>query len=169
MKVLLQLLAALVLAAVQAALLHQIGGGTFSISLVLPCVVYLGLRAPIIQGAAAACAIGYVLDILAGGPKGLLAFLSVLLCLFSRLVGASFDIRWRGGFAALSGAGTLMVGFGSWILMRYVSAPEAAPGVGLLGRVLVEALLTGAVAPLVGWLMQRLDRLLEREEPGLLK
>ncbi len=169
MKLLLHLLLALLLASSQAALLHLLGGGAFSVALVLPCVVYLGLRAGIVDGVLSAAAMGYVLDILSGAPKGLMTFLCVLLFLFSRLAGASLDIRGRVGFALLSGVGTLFLGLGAWLLTRSVSTPEAAPGGRLLWRILVEAILTGVLAPLVSWLMLRIDRLTEREEPGLLK
>ncbi len=168
MKQVLHVLLALLLSSLQAALLHQLGAG-FSLAPVLPCVVYLGLRSGIVDGAVGAAAVGYVLDILAGGPKGLMTFLSVLLFLFSRLVGASLDIRGRLGFALLSGTGTFLFGLGAWLLTRYVSTAAAAPGARLLWRMLVEAILTAALAPLVGWLMQRIDRLVEREEPGLLR
>ncbi len=168
-KPLLHLVLALLLVSLQAVLLHHVGGGAFSVALALPCVVYLGLRAGILDGALGAAAVGYVLDIVAGGPKGLMTFLAVLLFLLSRLVGASLDVRGRLGFAVLSGIGTFLFGFGAWLLTRYISTPLAAPGARVLGRVLVEAVLTGLVSPAVGWLMQQIDRLVEREEPGLLR
>jgi hypothetical protein len=48
-------------------------------------------------------------------------------------------------------------------------AVEAAPGAVLLPRMLVEAVLTGALAPLVLAGLRRVDALFQREEPGLLR
>ena len=169
MKPFLHFLAALLLASLQPVLLRHLGGGIVSLALPLPCVVHLGLRAGVVEGALGSAAVGFVLDLMAGGPKGLLTFLAVLVFLVSRLVGASLEIRNRFGFAALSGVMTFLFGFGAWLLTRYVSEPVAAPGGRLLLRVLIEAILTGVAAPAVGFVLQRIDRLVEREEPGLLR
>ena len=47
--------------------------------------------------------------------------------------------------------------------------PEAAPGVILLPRILAEAVLTGALSPLVLAGLRRVDGVFHREEPGLLR
>src|SRR5512136_340950 len=168
-KVLVTVALSMVLVAVQSSLLHFVGGGAFSLALALPCVVYLGLHAPTAEGALGAAAVGCVLDAWAGGPPGLLAFLAVLLFLGSRLAGAALDVRGPGHFALLCGAGTFGVGLGALVLTRYVSPPEIAPGPGLLLRILVESALTGALSPLLLLALLRLDALLDREEPGLLR
>jgi hypothetical protein len=161
--------AALLLVSVQAALLRFIGGGAFSLSLALPVVVYLGLSAGNVDGAVGAAAVGYVIDLMAGGPKGLMTFLAVALFLFSRLAVAALSIHGKTGFAVLSTVGTFLFGLGALLLTRAVSPAETAPGFRLLGRVLVDALLTGALSPLVLLGMRRLDGLFAREEPGLLR
>jgi hypothetical protein len=161
--------AALLLVSVQAALLRFIGGGAFSLSLALPVVVYLGLSAGNVDGAVGAAAVGYVIDLMAGGPKGLMTFLAVALFLFSRLAVAALSIHGKTGFAVLSAVGTFLFGLGALLLTRAVSPAETAPGFRLLGRVLVDALLTGALSPLVFLGMRRLDGLFAREEPGLLR
>jgi hypothetical protein len=161
--------AALLLVSVQAALLRFIGGGAFSLSLALPVVVYLGLSAGNVDGAVGAAAVGYVIDLMAGGPKGLMTFLAVALFLFSRLAVAALSIHGKTGFAVLSTVGTFLFGLGALLLTRAVSPAETAPGLRLLGRVLVDALLTGALSPLVLLGMRRLDGLFAREEPGLLR
>jgi len=161
---------ALVLSAMQAALLHHLGGGAVSLALALPVVVYLGLHAGNVDGAVGAAAVGYVIDLMAGGPKGLMTFLAVALFLFSRLAGAALSVQGKSGFAVLSGAGTFLYGFAALLLTRAVSPAESAPGFALLGRMLVEALLTGAVSPLVLIAIRRVDGLFaSREEPGLLR
>lgn len=161
--------AALLLVSLQAALLRYLGGGAVSVSLALPVVVYLGLSAGNVDGAVGAAAVGYVLDLVAGQPKGLMTFLAVALFLVSRLAVAALSIQGKTGFALLSAVGTFLFGLGAIVLTRAVSPPETAPGYGLLGRVAVDALLTGALSPLVLLGMRRLDGLVAREDTGLLR
>jgi hypothetical protein len=162
-------LVALALASVQAALLRWIGGGAFSIALALPVVVYLGLHGGNVDGAVGAAAVGYVVDLMGGGPKGLMTFLAVALFLFARLAGAALAVQGRAGFAVLSCVGTFLYGVLALAFTHAVSPAESAPGLSLVGRVAVEALLTGAAAPLVLAVMRRVDGWMAREEPGLLR
>jgi rod shape-determining protein MreD len=160
---------ALLLAALQAALLRWVGGGAFSLSLLACCIVWAGLQAGIVDGSVAAAGIGYLLDLGAGTPKGLMTFLAVALFVVVRAVSAAVDLRGRGGFALLSGLGALFLSVGATVLLKNTAAPEAAPGWALAGRMIVEALLTAALAPVVGMGLRRLDALFHREEPGLLR
>jgi rod shape-determining protein MreD len=160
---------ALLLAALQAALLRWFGGGVVSIALPLAVVVYLGLHAGNVDGAVGAAAVGYVLDLMAGGPKGLMTFLAVGLFLVARLAGAALAVQGKSGFAVLTAIGAFLHGAAALLLLRAVSPDESAPGWRLLGRVAVEALLTGLASPVVLLAMRRLDGLWAREEPGLLR
>jgi rod shape-determining protein MreD len=159
---------ALLLAALQAALLRWLGGGAFSLSLLAICVVWAGLHGGNVDGSLAAAGIGYVMDLMAGTPKGLLTFLSVALFLTVRLASAAVDLKGRGALALLSGLGTLFLSVGAMLLLRNTTGTEGAPGGELAGRMIVEALLTAAVAPLVGLGLRWLDARFHREEPGLL-
>ncbi len=169
MKPLAYVLFALALAGLQAAVLRWMGGGALSAALLAAVVVHLGLHAGNVDGAVAAAGVGYVLDLMSGTPKGLFTFLAVALFLLVRAVGAAVDVRGRAGFAALSGLGALTLSLGAVQLTRYTADPPESPGLRLLGRLLVEAILTGALAPLVGMGMRRLDGLFPREEAGLLR
>ncbi len=160
---------ALLLASVQAGLLRYVGGGAFSVSLVLPCVVYLGLSAGNVEGALGSFTIGYLLDLLAGTPKGLMTFLAVAAFLFCRAVSGAVEVRSRTAFAVLSGVCTLLVGLGALFLTRLVSTPDAAPPGHLAWRLLVEAVLTALVAPLIRAAMRKIDGFFTREEAGLLR
>jgi cell shape-determining protein MreD len=160
---------ALVLVSLQAALLHRLGGGAVPVALALPVVVYLGLYAGNVEGALAAAGVGYVVDVMAAGPKGLLIFLAVALFLFSRLAAAALSIQGRLGFALLSGVGTFLYGCGALLLMRAVAAQESAPGLPLLWRVLLEAIATGLAAPLIFIALRSVERFFSREESGLLR
>jgi hypothetical protein len=168
-KPLAQVVLAVVLAGLQAALLRWLGGGAFSVSLLAPCLVYVGLHSGNVDGALAAAGIGFVLDVLAGTPKGLLTSLGVAVFLVARAAAAAVDIRGRSGFAVLSGLAALGLSSGALLLARYTALPEAAPGLTLLPRMLGEALLTGIVSLAVLPGMRRLDGLFHREEPGLLR
>lgn len=159
---------ALLLAAVQASLLRWVGGGSFSLALVTCCVVYVGLHGGNVDGSISAAGVGYVLDLMAGTPKGLLTFLCVLLFLLVRAVSAAVDVRGRAPFGLISGAGALFLSLGSVILLRIATA-ELAPGAPVAGRMIVEALLTGILAPVVFEALKRVDALFQREESGLLR
>ncbi len=160
---------ALVLVSLQTALLRYVGGGAFSVALALPIVVYLGLHAGNVDGAVGAAGVGYVVDLMAGGPKGLMTFLAVGLFLGSRVAGAALSVQGMPGFAALSGLGTFLYGLAALAIARAVSSAESAPALGLLWRVLIEALLTGALSPLVLLAMRWVEGFYVREESGLLR
>jgi len=161
--------AALLLASLQAALLRWVGGGVFSLSLALPVVVYLALHGGNVDGALGAAAVGYILDLLAGGPKGLMTFLAVALFLASRLAVAALSIHGKTGFAVLCGFGSFAFAFAALLFTRSVSPVDSAPGFRLLGRMAVDALLTGTLSPLVFLALRRVDGLFAREEQGLLR
>lgn len=169
MKPLAHVLFALVLAGVQAALLRWVGGGSFSLMLPAACVVFVALHGGNVDGSISAAGIGYVMDLFAGAPKGLMTFLAVALFLVVRATSAAVDVRSRSGFAALSGVGAFFLSLGALLLTRYTAAPEAIPGAVLVPRMLAEALLTGALSPFVLAGLRRVDGLFHREEPGLLR
>ncbi len=161
--------AALVLVAVGASLTRQIAGGAVSVALAVPVLVWLGMETPVIEGAVGAAVVGAILDASAGGPGGLLTFLCVLAFVGVRAGAGPFDARSRLGFALLSGAIAFGLGLGSIVLLRYVSPAEIAPGWGLLGRVAVEALLTGLAAPAIRIALDRVLVSAHRETTGVLR
>jgi rod shape-determining protein MreD len=169
MKPLAHVLFALLLAALQAALLRWAGGGWFSLALLVACVVHQGLHGGNVDGSVASAGVGYVMDLTAGSTKGLMTALAVLLFVVVRATSTAVDVRSRSAFALISGGGALFLSAGALLLTRYTSPPEAAPGVALLPRMLLEAVLTGALAPLVGVALRRIDGMFQREEAGLLR
>lgn len=169
MKPLAHVLFALALAAVQAAVLRWAGGGVFSTALLAACIVYLGLHGGNVDGSVASAGVGYVMDLMAGSPKGLMTFLAVLLFIVVRAVSASVDVRGRAAYAALSGLGAIFLSLGALVLTRYTVAAEAAPGAALVPRMIGEGLLTGALSPLVALGLRRVDALFQREETGVLR
>ncbi len=169
MKPLAHVLFALLVAAAQAAFLRWVGGGSFSLSLLAGCVVYLSLQGGNVDGCVGAAGIGYVLDLMTGSPKGLMSFLAVLLFVVLRSVSATVDVRGRAAFGLLSGAGALFLSVGALVLTRITAPPEAVPGAALLPRMLLEAVLTGVLSPVLLLGLRRVDGFFHREEPGLLR
>jgi rod shape-determining protein MreD len=163
------ILFALVLAALQAAALRWIGGGAFSLMLPIACVVYLAIHGGNVEGSVGSAGVGYVLDLTTGGTKGLMTFLAVLVFLLIRAVNAAVDVRGRAGFAVLAAVAALFTSLGALVLLRIAAAPELAPGLRAIPRMVVEALLTGVVAPLVQAGMKWIDGMFRREDPGLLR
>jgi hypothetical protein len=160
---------ALVLSALQAALLRWAGGGVFSLMLPVACVVYLAIHAGNVEGSVGAAGVGYVLDLSTGTPKGLMTFLAVAAFVGVRAVNAAVDVRGRLGFAALTALATFLASAGAMALAGLVAAPGTEPGLRLVPRAVVEALCTAALSPLVLEGMKRLDGLFRREETGLLR
>ncbi len=169
MKPLAHVAFALLVAALQAALLRWVGGGAFSLALLAVCVVHLGLHGGNVEGSVAAAGVGYVMDLMAGTPKGLMTFLAVLLFVIVRAVSAAVDTRERGAFILLSGFGALFLSICATVLLRNTTPEDAIPGAVLFPRMLLEAVLTAALAPVVGVGLNRIDTLFHREEPGLLR
>ena len=169
MKPLAHVVFALGVASLQAALLRWLGGGSISLLLLAPSIVYLGLHAGNVDGSVGAAGVGYLLDLLTGSQKGLMTFLAVLVFVLVRTVAAAVDVRGKTAFALLSGAGAFVLSLLAIILTRYTSVPEAAPGIGLIPRMLLEAILTGILAPVLLPGLKLVDGLFRREEPGLLR
>jgi len=169
LRVPLALLAALFLLAISASVTSQLSGGAVSLALAVPVIVWLGLETPVVEGAIGAALVGVLLDAAAGGPGGLLTSLSVIILLGVRAGAGPFDARSRPGFALLCGAATFLMGFGAILLTRYVTPASADPSWGLLGRVLVESLLTAAAAPAIRWALDRVLVPAHRDHPGILR
>jgi rod shape-determining protein MreD len=159
---------ALLLAALQAALLRHLGGGAYSLCLLAPLLVQLALTAGNVEGAVGAAAVGYVLDLTCGTPKGLMTSLAVAVFVAVRLLGAAVDLRGRLGFSLLSAGAALGLSLGAVALQRAAATLEAQPGWSLGPRLAVEALLSGLAAPVVQLALRRLDGLLGAEEPDLI-
>jgi len=158
-KALLHAALALVLAGLQAALLRHLGGGAFTLCLPAVLLVHLALTAELVEGAVAAAAVGYLMDVVGGGTRGLLTSLAVATYLAVRVIRIGFEVRGPARFAALSGLAAFGVSSGGVVLGRVVAPPELQPPWALLPRVLLAALLTALVAPLLLWGLRRIDAL----------
>jgi hypothetical protein len=167
LRPLVAILAALLLATLQAALLRHVGGGAFSLCLPAAVLVHLALGAGNVEGAVGAAGVGLVLDLVLGTPKGLFTSLAVVVFLAARAVGTAVHVQGRIGYASLTAAAALGLSVGALGLTRLVTPPEAQPAWELLPRAVLEGALTGLVAPLIQVGLRRLDGLLGDEAPEL--
>jgi len=158
-KPLLHAALALALVGLQSALLRHVGGGAFTLCLPVALLVHLSLTVELVEGAVAAAAVGYVLDVASGGTKGLLTSLAVATFLAVRIIRLAVDVRGRAGFAALCGLAAFGLSAGAVALSRSVTPPELRPVWSLVPRIALAALLTGLLAPLLLWGLRRLDGL----------
>jgi hypothetical protein len=149
---------ALALAGMQAAISRHLWGGTVPLALPVILVAWSALEDGLLEGIAAAVGVGYVLDVFAGTPRGLMVFLAVLAFLAGRSARSSLAVQGAAGFAGLVGAATLLVGVGALLLTRATAPAGSRPALSLLWRVLLEALVTGAAAAPLHPLLVRLGR-----------
>ncbi len=156
---------ALLLVALQAALLRFVGGGAFTLCLPVVLVVHLAITAELVDGTVAAAAVGYVLDVASGGTKGLLTSLAVSAFLAVRIIRVGFEVRGWAPFAALCALAAFGLSAGGVALDRSVAPPDLRPSWALLPRVLLAAILTGLLSPLLRWGLRRLDAALG-EQPS---
>lgn len=158
---------ALALAGLQAALLHHLGGGAFTLCLPVVLVVHLALTTELVDGALAAAGVGFVLDVAGGGTKGLLTALAVVAYLAVRLIRQGVEVRGWASRAAVSGLAAFALSAGAVAITRSVAAPELRPSWALLPRIALGALLTALASPLLLWGLRRLDGLLGEQASEL--
>lgn len=135
-------------------------------SLGLLVVLYVGM-AQLKWAAGSAVVVGfcmgYLFDLVSGAPRGLHAFVFVLVALFARVL--AWRLAVRGGVlkAAIAFMASMVAAF-LIVVVRAQISPES--GYGGLGQAPLEALLTAVFGPPVLWLLGRLDG---RLDPALLR
>jgi rod shape-determining protein MreD len=166
-KPLLHAALAVALSGLQAALLRQVGGGAFTLFLPVALLVHLAITTDLVDGTVAAAAVGYVLDVSSGGTKGLLTSLAVATYLGIRVIRVGVEVRGWAGFAALCGLAAFAISAGALALARAAAPLEGRPGWDLLPRILLGALLTALMAPLLRLGLRRVDGLFKDRAPEL--
>jgi rod shape-determining protein MreD len=110
--------------------------------------------------------LGYLFDLVSGAPRGTHALVYSLLALAAALLGPRLTVR---GLFLRAAAGVLVAFLGGWLVVavRVLAGSGTPPGGVRL--VLLEAVVTGALAPLVLGLLDRLDGRLDaaRGEAGM--
>ncbi len=159
---------ALLFLSVEAVVTRQLGLEVTRLDVTLALVVFLGLRAATLEGAFAAFAIGYLLDVFTGRPTGLYPFLAVLTFLLTRMLSSFVDARARGLFALLCGASALAHGllaaFFSWL-----TSPSGGGTIISLTGLPLQAFLCAVAAALLWPLLRKLDPAYERPQAGMLR
>lgn len=131
-------------------------------------VLHVGLSPKWSMSSAAivAFATGYLFDLVSGAPRGAHALVFVLMMLFARVLSLRLSVR---GFVltAVTAFAASMVAGALIVIVRAFVNPE----IGYTGLRMTpfEALATGAVAPFVLWMLDRLDGRLDpaRSRVGL--
>jgi rod shape-determining protein MreD len=160
---------ALLFLSIEAVITRELGLDVARLDITLVLVVFLGLRAATLEGAFAAFAIGYLLDVFTGRPTGLYPFLAVLTFLLTRMLSSFVDARARGLFAVVCAGAALghglLAAFFSWLTSRSGSSGTFISLTGLP----LQALLCLGAAALMWPLLRKLDPAYERPQAGMLR
>lgn len=156
-----------VLLVVQAAVGVLLPLHEFAPNLLLPIVIYLGVAGDlhIVRGASLAFVLGYLLDAFCGSPMGLQTFVMVATFLIAR--GAGLNLFMRGPLLqAIITFGFGVVAGGSILALRAIFEPPAPFPLGSVTDTVLALLtgagVTGALAPALFFIVQRLDGLVTR-------
>jgi rod shape-determining protein MreD len=125
-------------------------------SLGLLIVLHMGFSPQWTASSAAliAFATGYLFDLVSGAPRGVHAFVFVLMSLVARALAARLAVRG----VVLKAATAFVASLVAALLVVVVRAQVSHEGgYGGLRQAPLEALLTGVFAPLVLWLLARID------------
>jgi rod shape-determining protein MreD len=135
-------------------------------SLGLLMVVYVGM-APLKWTPSSAALVGfcmgYLFDLVSGAPRGVHAFVFLVMALIARAVAWRLAVRGLVLKAATAFVASLVAAF-LIVVVRAQISPET--GYGGLRQAPLEGLLTAALGPPVLWLLSRLDG---RLDPALLR
>jgi len=119
-----------------------------------------------LEGALGSFLAGSLADLLYAVHGGLYALCALLLFILVRLVSRENTLRGPLPFAALCGVGSLVQSGFCFLLLGLLGQPTPqGPWPGILG----SALLTALAAPIFFWLSTALGRVLQREDPSLLR
>ncbi len=127
-------------------------------SLVLPIIVFMGVHEySMARGAALACVLGYAVDLLAGAPIGMFAFVSVVIFTMARAAGVRLVAQTMLTQVALAFAFALVEGVTVLALLAVFGRDPLGPRA-LVSSLVPHALATAVVAPFVFRLAERLHQ-----------
>jgi hypothetical protein len=165
MKLLLTLVLTLLFLALESVAAKYLGLGVARIDVTVAIVAFLSLRAGLLEGAVAAYAIGYLLDLMTGRPTGLYTLLALVTFLLGRVAASLMDVRSARSFALFAMAADVTHGLLAWGISGVSSRQVALSG---LSGLPLEVLLTGIAALLLYPLLRRFGLGAERRDPRLL-
>jgi hypothetical protein len=162
-------LLALVLTAVETALLAAFGVSGIVLHLSLGLLFFAAVRAGDIEGAGIAAVVGYGWDLFAGTPSGLSIAPAIAIFVGVRVLSQRAEVAGYLGLAVLAFLSILFHGIASLGLLAFAGGTGGLSVWPALGTVLRQSLLAAPVVPLVFGLARRLDRFFadERAESGV--
>ncbi|HXX32191.1 MAG TPA: hypothetical protein VEJ89_15930 [Myxococcaceae bacterium] len=168
MRVLFAVGLALLLLSVESVVVKYLGLTLARIDVTVAIVAFLSLRSGLLEGAAGAFAVGYLLDLMSGRPTGLYTFLAVLTFLLGRIARSLVEVRGALGFAVFALAADAVHGL---LALAVTWLTSKTWGMGALSPagLPLEVLLTGAAALCLYPVLQRFGPVAERAEPGLIE
>jgi rod shape-determining protein MreD len=98
--------------------------------------------------------LGYLFDLVSGTPRGTHAFVYSVVALFAALLGPRLSVR---GLFLRAAAGLLVTLAGGLLVTTVRALAESGASAGGFRLILLEAALTGAIAPLVLGVLEKLD------------
>lgn len=168
MKSVWTVLLAWALLVVESVVVRAWGWSVTRVDVTVVVVVFLALRSSTLEGAIAAFACGYLLDVMGGQPTGLYTFLAMLTFLVARVFGSLVEVRSAvsfGLFAAAADAGHgLVAAFFTWLTSR-----EGSVYSGVLSAIPLQILLTGVAGLLLYPVLRKLEAGPERSSFGVLR
>ena len=159
------LLLTLFLLALESVVVKYLGLSVARIDVTVAIVAFLALKAGLLEGALAAYAVGYLLDLMTGQPTGLYTLVALMTFLLGRLAASLVDVRSAISFAGFAMAGDVAHGLLSWAIGGVTGKQLHLAG---LAGLPLEVVLTGLAALLLYPLLRRFGLGAERREPGLL-
>lgn len=157
---------ALALLAVESVAVQLLGLAIVRVDVTVVLVCLLGLRAPLVGGAATAFAVGWSLDLMSGQPTGLYTFLAVLVFLGARVMSRLVDVRTRPSFALFAMGADAAHGVLAAVL-TWMTAKEGGAALPMLRGVPLTVALTGAAAFALYPLLKKFDAAADRASSGL--
>lgn len=168
MKFLLTFLLAIVCLSVEEVVVHYLGLPLVRIDVTVAIVVFLALRANLLEGVISSFTVGYLLDLMSSRPVGLYTFLAVLTFLLARFADAILEVRSRASFVLFAMAADLGHGLVARLL-EFVASKHSGEGSTSWMGLPLEAVLTGGAAVLLYPLLKRVTPGSDHAEPGLLR
>jgi len=165
MKLLVTLVLTLFLLALESVVVKYLGLSVARIDVTVAVVAFLALKAGLLEGAVAAYAVGYLLDLMTGQPTGLYTLVALMTFLLGRLAASLVDVRSAISFAGFAMAADVAHGLLAWAIAGVTGKQLHLAG---LAGLPLEVLLTGMAALLLFPLLRRFGLGAERREPGLL-
>lgn len=158
---------ALLLLCLESVVVRQFSMPLTRIDVTVVLLVFLALRANLLEGAFSAHVVGYLLDVMSGRPTGMYTFLAVVLFLAVRVVGALVDARSLFLFSVFTVGASLTHGVLA-VLLSSVSSQTGSAWAGLSGLP-TQAFLSLLFAIGLWPVLLKVDPGRDRPEAGVLR